>query len=137
MSEALDLAIVSTKTHEGCNLQAYPDRGGWSIGWGTYIPTLRIDQELADRWLEDRIMQSEKDAQTLVVNYSSLSAVRQAVLIEMVYQMGREGVGHFHGMLGAIEAGDFELAANQGLDSLWARQTPSRAQDLMEKLRLG
>jgi lysozyme len=49
--------------------------------------------------------------------------------------MGVSGVLKFKGMLEALKAGKRELAANEALDSLWARQTPERARRVAEQIR--
>lgn len=55
------------------------------------------------------------------------NAGRRAVLLSMAYQMGVDGVMAFRNMWAAIERQDWGEAADQMLDSLWARQTPERA----------
>ena len=55
----------------------------------------------------------------------------------MAYQMGVTGLSKFKNMLTAVELGDFDEAANQALDSRWARQTPERATRHAEMLRVG
>jgi lysozyme len=55
------------------------------------------------------------------------NAGRRAVLLSMAYQMGIDGVRKFRKMWEAIERQDWGDAADQMLDSLWARQTTERA----------
>jgi lysozyme len=64
------------------------------------------------------------------LTFSMLSQYRQAVLIDMSYQLGVTGVLRFTKMWSAIAAGHFKTAAAEMLDSLWARQTPARAKRL-------
>jgi lysozyme len=45
------------------------------------------------------------------------------------------GVLKFKGMLEALKAGKREFAANEALDSLWARQTPERARRVAAQIR--
>ena len=52
----------------------------------------------------------------------------------MAYQMGVNGVMGFRKMLGAIVNGNYRLAAQEGMDSRWANQTPNRAKRLMDRL---
>ena len=40
-------------------------------------------------------------------------------------------------MIAALERSDYAEAANQALDSLWAKQTPNRARDVAERLAAG
>lgn len=52
---------------------------------------------------------------------------RQSIIISMAYQMGIKGVLGFGNMWSAIRKGDWDKAADEALDSRWARQTPARA----------
>ena len=52
---------------------------------------------------------------------------RRAVILSMAYQMGISGVMGFRNMWAAIERKDWGDAADQMLESRWARQTPERA----------
>lgn len=77
---------------------------------------------------------AEADAKTLPC-YSRLNAVRQGVLIEMVFQLGIGGVRKFARMLDALNQQDYAAAASEMLDSRWAKQTPDRAQRLADLMR--
>lgn len=52
---------------------------------------------------------------------------RRAILISMAYQLGVSGLRNFRKTLDHITNSDFELAAEEMLDSRWNRQTPNRA----------
>lgn len=58
--------------------------------------------------------------------YAGLSPQRQAVLISLVYQVGRHGFTKFRAMISALEKGNFPLAAREYFDSTAARQCPLR-----------
>jgi lysozyme len=55
----------------------------------------------------------------------------------MAYQMGVEGVQGFSKMIAALQVGDYPRAADEALDSLWAKQTPARARDVAQRLESG
>ena len=57
------------------------------------------------------------------------------VIIEMVFQLGKTGVSKFKKMWTAFGNNDYNEAANQMLDSKWAKQTPSRAKDLSDVIK--
>ena len=67
----------------------------------------------------------------------NLSPARQLVLINMAYNLGVEGLYEFKDMWAAIEAGNFDLAAAEMLDSLWAEQVGDRDLDLAKTMREG
>lgn len=66
-----------------------------------------------------------------------LSDPRQAVLVNMCFQMGIWGLLAFKHALAAAQTGDFQMAHDQMLDSEWARQTPRRAVTLATQMLSG
>lgn len=60
--------------------------------------------------------------------FVSLDAVRADIILSMAYQMGITGLLKFKKMIAAIEDKNWNEAANQALDSRWAKQTPERAE---------
>ena len=62
--------------------------------------------------------------------WASLRRGPREVLIEMSFQLGGRGLLHFKRMLAAVRSGDLAAAADEMLDSRWAKQTPKRAQEL-------
>jgi len=69
--------------------------------------------------------------------YSNASDKRKAIIISMVYQMGCPGLSEFNNTLRSMAQGDWEGAANNMLSSLWAKQTPNRAQRHSTVIRTG
>ena len=53
----------------------------------------------------------------------------------MVFQLGMTGVSKFVNCLKAIKEEDWATAADEMLDSKWAKQTPSRAEQLSSVIR--
>lgn len=130
-------ALGLIKYHEGCVLVAKPDaKGKWEIGWGDDIPAP------ADPSNPPTCTQDEAD-ERLGVNFALacynavsdvgrgawglLNAARQAVLIDMAYELGGKGLSEFKNMMKALAAGDFAEASRQMLDSDLAEQVPNRA----------
>lgn len=121
--------------------EGYPTIGiGWRIG--------RCDQPLSDfeyiivsRPAAEAQLQNEVFAIELSLSvhkwYADLSEPRQAVITSMAYQIGIAGLMKFERMIAAIETKCWNDAAHEGLDSLWARQTPERAARHMRTLLLG
>lgn len=130
------------KKYEGCRLESYKDSlGKWTIGWGHLLESgidwtgKIITQEQADEWLEQDIGYAKVLA-TSFPHWSELNEVRQAVLTSMTFQLGNKPLYWPHFML-ALENKDYPLAADEGLNSLWAQQTPRRATEEMELLEKG
>ena len=64
-----------------------------------------------------------------------MSPAVQGVLVEMSYQMGLSGVSKFKKALHAMQMLQWNVAADELLDSRWAKQTPNRAQELSDIIR--
>lgn len=156
MSDAARL-YASTDDHEGFRPRQYLDsRNLWTIGTGRCLETNPLTAEelktLFDRgwltmtiakqgsdWLRERgLAEVERD---LAVRFSEiwpfLDDARQNALIEMGFQLGVTNLVGFAQMWKAIRAADWEGAKREALDSLWAKQTPARAEELAEQLRTG
>jgi lysozyme len=82
---------------------------------------------------------AEKTAQVLEALpwAARLSEPRLAVLINMAFQMGIRGLLRFKRMLGSVEDGQYDEAAMEMVDSLWAQQTPERAKRLAKQMLTG
>ena len=57
-----------------------------------------------------------------------------SVVVEMVSQMGIDGVAQFKNFLNALEEGDYQKAAKEMRDSKWGKQTPKIADTLANKM---
>jgi lysozyme len=135
--EALKKSLIR---HEGVRLQAYKDTEGyWTIGVGHKLParTNRVMtiQEVMDQ-LEVDMDEAIEDAERFSWYYN-LNGKRQAVIVEMVFQLGFSGVSKFIGMINAIVAEDYERAAYEMEDSKWHKQTKARCEELAEIMRNG
>jgi lysozyme len=130
---------------EGWCHKAYPDpkTGGApiTIGVGHTGPEVKLglvwddDQILAA--LEQDEAEAERDARAVCPSYDSLDECRQAVVWNMAFNMGRDRLSHFKGMLSAIASQNWADAANAMRDSLWYHQVPKRVSRLALQLELG
>ena len=66
-----------------------------------------------------------------------LDAIRQRVLVDMAFNIGLPRLNKFYRMWSAINEKDFESAAVEMLDSLWARQVKSRSDTLAYAMKHG
>ena len=57
------------------------------------------------------------------------------ILTEMVFQMGKSGVGKFEKMFTAIRNNDLKLASEEMLKSKWHHQTPNRSRKLSNLMK--
>lgn len=126
--------------HEGFVPHAYQDSEGyWTIGVGRMIDKRLkggITEEEAAYLLENDIKKAELYA-SIYDWYPTLDEVRQAVIIDMTFNLGPGRFYGFKKMIAAIAAKDWEEAAAQMLDSRWARQVGNRARHLAQMMRTG
>lgn len=126
---------------EGKVRHAYEDSLGFlTIGVGRLIDVRRgggLSPAEIDFLLANDI--AEKTAQVLEALpwASRLNEPRLAVLINMAFQMGIHGLLQFKRMLGSVEDGQYGEAALEMVDSLWAKQTSTRAHRLAEQMESG
>ena len=127
--------------HEGEVNHAYQDSEGyWTIGIGRLIDKRRgggISHDEALYLLDNDIIEAQTDLHNHHPIVTTLDDVRQEVLVNMCFNMGITKLNHFYKMWGAINADDYKSAADEMLDSRWARQVGSRAVYLSQAMRTG
>jgi GH24 family phage-related lysozyme (muramidase) len=91
-----------------------------------------------DLLLERGIAQAEADLDALLPGWrETLDPVRQRVLLNMAFNLGRARLGAFARMWAAVRARDWTTAAAEMMDSKWARQVGVRAVRLERMMREG
>jgi len=75
------------------------------------------------------------DAELLVNNLSDHPDFVSRVLVNMAFNIGRPRLSKFKNMLAAIEAKDYNRAADEMIDSKWYHQVGRRSQELVEMMR--
>lgn len=127
--------IEDIKIEEGFRGAPYKDTLGYpTIGYGTKLPLTKEEAELL---LKHRLKKMQKELNRRVEEaYGKVSMPNKAweLLDHMVYQMGVSGVMNFKKMLGALVNGNYQLASQEALDSMWAMQTPERAMRIANKM---
>jgi len=67
--------------------------------------------------------------------WKNLPDSQKNALINMSFNLGWPRLSKFKNMLAALEAGDFEKAATEALDSRWASQVGDRAHRIAAQIR--
>jgi lysozyme len=133
--------VAQIKRHEGLVLHAYKDSLGYlTIGYGRLIDKAKhggISEAEAEYLLQNDVSAVLSVLHRNIPFFDSLSIPRQAVLMNMAFQMGITGLMKFKKTLSLIEMGDYEAAADGMLKSLWAKQTPNRAAEMAQQMRTG
>ena len=125
---------------EGLSLETYDDGyGNLTIGVGHLLkePMEPITLEQAGRLLKKDIMIAIEECVKNIPFYPELDEVRQYVLISMMFNMGWKRLKTFRRFFMALENRAYSVAANEMIDSLWARQTKRRAERLAKMMRTG
>lgn len=129
------------KREEGVVPHAYQDSLGYlTIGVGRLIDVRRgggLSPDEVDYLLDNDIAAKTCEVMRDLPWAATLSEPRQAVLVGMAFQMGTKALLGFHTSLGHVERGEYGLAASTMLNSLWARQTPERANRLALQMETG
>jgi len=128
---------------EGFKPYVYKDHLGFqTIGHGILVDKRKgggITEEESKYLLSNRVYTCayalEKKFGKL---WHNLTLPRQVVLVCMAYQLGVDGTMEFKKMILALERGDYVKAAEEMLDSKWAKiDTPARAGRMAEIMRSG
>ena len=111
--------------------------GKLTLGYGRNIEDRGITDAEAEHLLDSDIIKSTSELTSALRFYSQLDDVRQAVLINMHFNLGLTRLLTFRKTLAAIGQDDYETAAAEMLDSRWARQVGQRAVELADQMRTG
>jgi len=122
--------------HEGIRHVMYKDSlGVATIGVGHNLSKPISDAAIAQIEADD-IADARHDCSTFDW-FVYLDSVRQAVVIDMVFNMGLHRFKGFKNTIGHIAAGQYNAAALEMLDSVWATQVGKRADELAVMMRTG
>jgi|15BtaG_2_1085339.scaffolds.fasta_scaffold26907_3 lysozyme len=128
----IDQLIADLRRDEGWSELPYRDsRGFLTIGYGFLIDDRRgsaLPPEAGEIWLQDIARKRVRDLAKAWPQFADQEEEVQRALSNMAYQLGVRGLLGFKKMLLALERKDRVAAAQEALDSRWAkRQTPERA----------
>jgi len=136
MSKLLDLI----KEHEGIVPHAYTDsRGYLTIGVGRLIDEKlggKLSDDEIDYLLSNDLNRCLEEAATYPW-YAGMNEARQAVIISMLFNLGKPNFDKFQNMQAALLVGDYGLASREMLNSRWANQVGKRANELSEMMESG
>ena len=169
-------SLETLKDFEGFNPYQYPDGKGFSIGYGFLISSLEPDERSliadinkitraeADAVLQLKVLKISTKLRQDVPNFETLSAERQAGIINFAYQLGYENVTaqgpnkdkNWPKFFDALKRASnepwnsegrndaFELVAKNMMYNFgskgrsyttWFNQTPGRAKDVIKMIR--
>ena len=130
--------VESLKRHEGIELKPYKDTVGvLTIGIGRNLDDVGITEMEAEMLLRNDITAAKAECRLLIDCYDDLDDIRQEVICNMLFNLGRPRLSQFKRMLAALDARDFEKAADEAKDSRWFVQVKGRGRELCWQLRHG
>ncbi len=126
---------------EGREKSAYTDSLGYiTIGVGRLIDKRKNaglrDSEI-DFLLENDIDEVTSSLEMHLPWVKNLDEARYGALVNMAFQLGVDGLLKFDMTLHLIKTGNYGYASAEMLNSLWAKQTPARANRLAYQIRTG
>ena len=131
---------------EGCVMEIFKDHLGLNTcGVGHLIKEgdPEFEMEVGDPVSEERVAElfekdiawTLSDCQKLLPDFDMLPEEIRLIVANMCFNLGVNRLGRFEKLLDAIEDRDWEKAADEMLDSKWARQLPGRSDRLIARMR--
>ena len=139
----LDALILAVKLDEGRRVkngrhELYQCPSGcWTIGYGRNLEANGISEVEAVDLVTADCIQAFRDAAELVPNWLALDDVRQGVLANMAFNLGKERLAKFVHLLAAVNELRYADAANEMKQSLWYTQVGKRAERLALEMETG
>lgn len=116
--------------HESFRDRCYVDTtGNLTIGYGHNLRSVPITNLAGEQILDDDLQWHIIHLPIAYPTFNNLNAARQAVLLDMSYNLGLQGLLAFEKMLQAIKEENWKVAEFEMLNSKWADQVGSRAKE--------
>jgi lysozyme len=123
------------KKHEGFRSHPYFDSvGKLTIGWGRNIEGNGISKEEADILFENDFDAAVNDLMRFDWWVMQPKSVQDA-LVNMRFNLGLHRLLGFTKMIQALQEKNYSKAAQESLDSRWAKQVGDRAKDVALMIR--
>ena len=135
----IDMEKMTTelKRDEGFRSCVYKCTAGkQTVGYGHNLEDNPMPELVAEQLLKHDIAHCLSQCEQWPWFYT-LNDARQRVIVNMVFNIGANGVSKFSSMIQAISEQDYEWAADEMIDSRWYNQVGDRAKRLVEMMRNG
>jgi lysozyme len=122
------------KKNEGLKLESYMDTTGHlTVGWGrNLVNGIRLDE--AELMFQNDLKRTVTELEHQPWYINQPQNVKNA-LINMNFNLGISRLLDFRGMINALIAKNYTLAAQEALESLWAKQVGDRARQIALMIR--
>lgn len=130
--------IEQLKRHEGIELKPYQDTvGKWTIGVGRNLDDIGISEQEAEMLLLNDIKEAERQLITTMPWTQELDEVRFSALLNFVFNVGIGTASKFVNAMGLLKEKNYDMAADEMLNSRWAKQVGNRAIEVTDQIRTG
>lgn len=132
------------KSHEGIIMRVYSDSLGLkTLGIGHLLTDkddfeegVTYPMEVINKLFEEDYNIAFNDAHDLLEDKDiPYDPMVESVLIEMAFQLGLPRLKKFIKFIEGLQEEDYKKAADEMIDSRWAKQTPARAYELSTLIR--
>lgn len=130
--------IEQLKRHEGIRLFPYKCTADkLTIGIGRNLEDVGISEQEAETMLLNDIEVAKEQLIRKFPWTEELDEVRFAALINFTFNVGIGTVAKFKNAMGQLKDGNYDTAADEFLDSRWAKQVGNRAIEVTDQIRTG
>jgi lysozyme len=132
--------IEMIKRHEGVKDKVYKCSQGYeTIGVGRNISEsgLGLSQDEIDYLLHNDIERCDMELKDSYYWYGGLNKARRDAMVDICFNLGITRLRGFVKALEAMSREQFDIAADEFMDSLWAKQVGRRAEEVTEMIRTG
>jgi len=134
MTNLIDMLV----RHEGLRHKPYKDSlGVLTIGVGRNLDEVGLSDDEIYYLLKNDIYRCESELNNAFRWYKDLDRIRKEAMINLCFNLGITKLRRFKYALRAMEVKDYEDAADEFLDSLWATQVGQRAVEVTNMIRFG
>jgi lysozyme len=130
--------IEQLKRHEGLKLKPYKCTADkLTIGVGRNLEDVGISEEEAEMLLQNDIQRATVQIKAEFPWTEQLDEVRFSALINFTFNVGIGTVGKFVNAMAQLRDGSYDMAADEFLNSRWAKQVGQRAIEVTDQIRTG
>ena len=142
----IDQLRETLKIDEGVKYEIYNDHLGYpTFGIGHLVVEsdeehgkpvgTPISEERVNAVFDKDVAVMVDEAKKIFPNLDSLPEEAQQVIVNMTFNMGRPRLSQFKKFIASVNAGDWDKAAVEMMDSRWAKQVGARAERLRDRIK--
>ena len=130
--------IKQMRIHEGVRSKVYKDHLGiMTIAVGRNLEDRGLSEDEIDYLLANDIQIVENELDNGLSWWRDLDEVRQRALADLAFNMGLPRLHGFVKMLDGLQRRDYHAAADELLDSKYAKQVGARSERVANMIRTG